>query len=53
MHADALATALMVLGPEQGFKFASRENLAAFFIVKDPHGFLEKNTEPFKRYLVN
>jgi thiamine biosynthesis lipoprotein len=53
MRADALATALMVLGPEQGFAFASRENLAAFFIVKGPHGFVEKNTEPFKRYLAN
>jgi thiamine biosynthesis lipoprotein len=53
MRADALATALMVLGPEQGFAFATRENLAAFFIVKGPHGFLEKNTDPFKRYLVN
>jgi thiamine biosynthesis lipoprotein len=53
MRADALATALMVLGPERGFAFASRENLAAFFIVKGSHGFLEKNTEPFKRYFVN
>ena len=53
MRADALATALMVLGPEQGLEFASRENLAALFIVKSPHGFVEKDTEPFKRYLVN
>ena len=53
IRADAMATALMVLGPEQGFEFASRENLAAFFIVKGPHGFVEKNTEPFNQYLVN
>jgi thiamine biosynthesis lipoprotein len=32
MVADAWATALMVLGSEQGYKIAEQEQLAAFFI---------------------
>ncbi|WP_051677150.1 FAD:protein FMN transferase [Maridesulfovibrio frigidus] len=40
-RADALATGLMVLGPEQGFEVARKENLSAFFIVKTADGFVE------------
>lgn len=47
MRADALATALMVLGPEQGFLLAEREQLAALLIVKSPEGFVEKATTRF------
>jgi thiamine biosynthesis lipoprotein len=36
--ADAWATALSVLGPEQGLAVAERENLAAFFLVRDGKG---------------
>ncbi len=52
MHADAVATALMTLGPEEGYKLAEREKLAVFFIVKGPEGFVEKQTPRFGRYLV-
>jgi thiamine biosynthesis lipoprotein len=34
-HADALATTLMVLGPEDGFAFAQRRKLAALFVEHD------------------
>lgn len=34
--ADGLATALLVLGPEEGFEFAERENIAAYFLLR--HG---------------
>lgn len=38
MQADALATTLMVMGPEQGAGFAEQENIAALFVVRDgPH----------------
>jgi len=33
--ADALATALMVMGPEQGMAFAEREDLAVLLVVRD------------------
>ena len=52
MSADALATALMVLGPEAGFRLATRENLAAFFVVKDGERFVEISTPAFERHLV-
>jgi thiamine biosynthesis lipoprotein len=32
--ADGLATALLVLGPEEGFEFAERENIAAYFLIR-------------------
>ena len=44
MTADALATALFVLGPEEGLAWAERENLAALFLVKDGDGFVERLT---------
>jgi len=50
MRADALATALMVLGPEEGHALAEREELAAFFIVRAGDGFIDKASSAFTRY---
>jgi thiamine biosynthesis lipoprotein len=48
MRADALATALIVLGPQAGWALARRENLAAYFIVRDADGRLhDRATEAF------
>jgi len=47
MKADALATALMVLGAEQGYQLAEKENIAALFIIKTKEGFTEKATDSF------
>jgi len=38
MTADALATALSVLGPDEGRKFVEREGLAAFFLIRTEDG---------------
>ena len=46
MEADALATALMVLGPERGFQLAEQQQMAALFIVSDG-GFVEKSTSAY------
>jgi FAD:protein FMN transferase len=35
MNADAMATTLMVMGLQQGYKFAEKLNLAAYFIYRD------------------
>lgn len=51
MTADALATALLVLGPTEGLNFATRNQLPAFFIIKTRDGFIEQHTEAFRRYL--
>lgn len=44
--ADAYATALMVLGPEQGMALAKQLNLAAFFILRTPEGTHEERSTP-------
>jgi len=46
--ADALCTALMVLGPEEGFELALKHNLAARFVIHDgAEGFFDKATPAF------
>ena len=47
MHADAMATALMVLGPEDGYNLAVEKELAAYLIVHGDDGFVEKITPTF------
>lgn len=49
-RADALATGLMVLGPERGIAMARREGLSAFFIVKTPEGFVETAVGDFPQH---
>ena len=46
MTADALATGLLVLGPEEGFRLAADEDLAALFLVRSQSGALEERTTP-------
>ncbi len=52
LQADALSTALMVLGPEVGLALARREEIAAFFIAKTDGGFVERVTPTFAPYLL-
>jgi thiamine biosynthesis lipoprotein len=48
MTADALATALIVMGPEAGWVLAQRQALAAYFIVRGADGRLhDRATEAF------
>ncbi len=47
MKADAFATALMVLGPEEGYKMAEKEKIAALFFIKTGSGFIEKASPAF------
>lgn len=51
MTADGLSTALMVMGMEQGMKFAVDNDIAALFIAKTSDGFEEQFTLKFKQYL--
>ncbi len=44
--ADALATALMVMGPERGFAFATAQHLAAHFVVRTGDGRLVDRMTP-------
>ncbi|WP_027183061.1 FAD:protein FMN transferase [Desulfovibrio inopinatus] len=49
-RADALATGLMVLGPEKGIAVAKKEGLSAFFISKTADGFVETATGDFPQH---
>jgi len=50
-NADALATALMVLGPDKGFDKAEKGGIKALFIIKESDGFIERPTSAFTKYL--
>lgn len=49
--ADAMATALNVLGPEKGYALAAKAGVAAYFIVSAEKGFTVEYTDEFKQYL--
>jgi thiamine biosynthesis lipoprotein len=50
-HADALATALTVLGPDEGLDYATDRNIAALFILRDGEKLVERMTPRFANYL--
>lgn len=47
MQADALATALTVLGAHAGIAYANRRNLAALFVLREGDGFVTRTTPGF------
>jgi len=52
MRADALATALMVMGPEEGYRLAEREALAAHLITRNGDELRVLTTPRFETYLL-
>jgi thiamine biosynthesis lipoprotein len=48
-NADAMATAINVMGPEKGFAFALEHDLPVFMIVKEEAGFTEKMSPAFEK----
>jgi thiamine biosynthesis lipoprotein len=50
MRADALSTALMVLGPEEGYHLAEQAGIAAYFIINSDAGFTDRETTAFDRH---
>jgi len=51
MEADAWATALLVLGPEQGYKLAQARGLAALLVTASGHSFDARATDAFRAHL--
>jgi thiamine biosynthesis lipoprotein len=49
-RADALSTALLVMGPERGLAFAKAHDLPALFIIRETDGFRENATPAFIAY---
>ena len=52
MTADALDTALMVMGPDMAYEFAERENIAALFIIAESDNFIVKQSGRLATILV-
>ncbi|MEM7027714.1 MAG: FAD:protein FMN transferase, partial [Pseudomonadota bacterium] len=52
MYADALATTLNVLGPEDGVKFAENQGITAYFIIREDEKYKEIYTHNFDQYFV-
>jgi len=46
-YADAMATALLVLGPKEGLELAENLGLAGYFLVRGGQGIQEKTTRNF------
>lgn len=46
--ADGLSTLLMVLGPEEGERWAERQGIAAFFVTREGEGFATHATKAFE-----
>lgn len=52
VRADALSTALMVMGPDEGLAFAERHNVAALLLVPDEKGeYRERMSTAFTAWL--
>ena len=51
MHADGLATALLVMGPETGVKWATRQGLDALFTVAVGSGIVLQSSGRFINWL--
>jgi thiamine biosynthesis lipoprotein len=50
-EADALATALMIMGPERARRFGEANDLAMFLVTRERDGFVESYTSQLKSYL--
>ena len=48
-RADALATALLVLGPDEGLRYADSNDLAASFLLQDGDAFVLRSSDRFVR----
>lgn len=46
MRADALASGLLVLGPEEGYQLAVREDLTVLFLIRNDDGGIEERPTP-------
>ncbi|MGB1581619.1 MAG: FAD:protein FMN transferase [Nevskiales bacterium] len=53
MHADALATAMMVLGPEAGMRLAESQGLAVWLITREGDEFSDIYSPEMRAYRVN
>ncbi|MNN96395.1 hypothetical protein D3C81_2153720 [compost metagenome] len=51
--ADGYSTVLLILGPEQGWDFALKHQIAAVFVTRVADGFVSRSTPAFARVVVD
>jgi len=51
MEADALSTALMIMGPGQALSFTQNHRIAAHFMYRTRYGVVEHHSAAFERYI--
>ncbi|MGI9424256.1 MAG: FAD:protein FMN transferase, partial [Hyphomicrobiaceae bacterium] len=51
MQADALATALMVMGQRRGSAFAAKHNISTLMLLRDGAGIREVAVAGFRKFL--
>jgi thiamine biosynthesis lipoprotein len=51
-YADAMATAMNVMGPEKAMTLAKEKEFAIYMLVKEGAGFQVKSTEAFIQYII-
>jgi thiamine biosynthesis lipoprotein len=49
LMADGLSTLLLILGPEQGWAYAEKHQVAAFFVMREGAGFVTRSNQAFER----
>ncbi|WP_283183796.1 MULTISPECIES: FAD:protein FMN transferase [unclassified Pseudomonas] len=49
LMADGLSTLLLILGPEQGWDYAEKHDIGAFFVIRADTGFVTRTTQAFER----
>ncbi|MOA64517.1 Thiamine biosynthesis lipoprotein ApbE precursor [compost metagenome] len=53
LMADGFSTLLMILGPQAGWEFAVRHNIAALFVTHADNGFVSRSTPVFQAMAAN
>lgn len=49
LMADGLSTLLLILGPEQGWAYAEKHQVAAFFVMREGAGFVTRSNKAFEQ----
>ncbi|QLG94273.1 FAD:protein FMN transferase [Pseudomonas yamanorum] len=49
LMADGLSTLLLILGPEQGWAYAEKHQVAAFFVMREGTGFVTRSNKAFEQ----
>ena len=53
MEADAMATAMLVLGPDKGMRLANEQRIAALFLRRDGNEIVARHSQAFAPYLAD